>query len=166
MHPYLPFSGQYVTSGKSASPYLLGFGEHVKGLGSAGLGSGWEQQEDLAVQSAAATATEAREGTVLPWLCTLPWKQSWIFNGDACMHVDVNPPSAVLVASPPAAPVLAGYAALRPVGARGIHTEGPSGAGGYRREDQGRPERKGLTCSLGPGKQRTTSAETVGTKGA
>lgn len=124
----------------------------------AGLGSGWEQQEDLAAQSAAATATDAREGTVLLWLCTLPWKQSWIFNGDVCMHVDVDPPSAV--------PVLAGYAALRPVCARGIHMEGPNGAGGYRREAQGGPERKGLRCSLAPGKQRTTSAEAVGTKGA
>lgn len=82
------------------------------------------------------------------------------------MYVDVNPPSAVLLASTPAAPVLAGYAAPRPVGGKGTNTEGPYGAEGYRTKVQGGPERKGLRCSLGPGEQRITSAETVGTKEA
>lgn len=72
-----------------------------KGSLLAGPGSGWERQEDLVVQSAAATA--AQEGTMLPWLCTLPWKQSWILNRDAllCGCESMSP---VLSVSPPAAP--------------------------------------------------------------
>lgn len=118
------------------------------------------------MQSAAAAASATQERTVLPRLCALPWKQSWILNRDARgrgREPTVCCPFGLTSCCPSPGSVVA---ALCPAGGRGAEAEGPCGAGGCGRGVRGGPERKGLRHTLGPGEQRTTSAEVVGAKGA
>jgi len=82
------------------------------------------------------------------------------------VYVDVNPPSAVLLASPTAAPVLADHATPCPEDGRGPSVEGLCEAERCRRMVLGGPKRKGLRCSLGPREHRTSPAEAVGAKRA
>lgn len=153
----MPLSGRHIVSGKSVGPNLSGFGRCTKGhcwqprprRAAAGGFSGVEHGARL-----------LREGTVLPRLCTLPWKQSWILNRDACgREPTVCCPFGLPSGCPSPSVVVT---ALCQVGGRAAGVEGPCGAEG------GVEGSKEKTLKLFPGswEWKNTSAEVVGAKGA
>lgn len=120
------------------SANLPGFGERVRGHRWQGRG----RQEDLAVQSAAAAASATQERTVLPRLCALPWKQSWILNRDARgrgREPTVCCPFGLTACCPSPGSVVA---APCPAGGRGAEAEGPRGAGGAGEGSEAGPREK------------------------
>lgn len=103
-------------------------------------------------------ARPLREGTALPWLCTLPWKQSRIVNRDACgCEPTVCWPFGLTSCCPSASVVVT---VLCQVGGRGA---GVAGDCGLSLQEKGpRREVKVVPCVLG---LENTSAEVLGAKG-